>query len=333
MGCTFMKEKIIELLKNNDGDFISGQKISESFGVSRAAIWKYINALKEEGYKIESVSKKGYRLVSSPDILTYEEIKDKLTTKYIGRTLYHYDTIDSTNIKAKDLASKGVKDGTIVISEEQTMGKGRLGRSWASPKYKGIWMSIILKPNIKPEKLARVTQIGAAAVTKAVRNMGIEAFIKWPNDIVIGNKKVCGILTEMNCELNRINYLVVGIGINVNLEMKDITEEISNIATSLLIESGNKVDRKKLVADILNIFEEMYQDFIKTGYLGKALDICRKYSILIGKEVRIIDGNKEMKAKVLGLSDEGELLVDFGDGKEKKLISGEVSVRGLYGYT
>lgn len=327
-----MKEKIIELLKNNDDDFISGQKISESFGVSRAAIWKYINVLKEEGYGIESVSRKGYRLISSPDVLTYEEIKDKLTTKYIGRTLYYFDTIDSTNIKAKDLASKGAKDGTVVIAENQTMGRGRLGRSWVSPKYKGIWMSIILKPDIKPEKLARVTQIGAAAVTETLRSMGVDAFIKWPNDIVVGNKKVCGILTEMSCELNMINHLVVGIGINVNLDIKDIPQEISEVATSLLIESGSKTDRKKLVADILNRFEEMYQSFIENGHLGKTLDICRENSILIGKEVRIIDGNKEMKAKVLGLSDEGELLVDFGDGKEEKLISGEVSVRGLYGY-
>ncbi|WP_416197136.1 MAG: Bifunctional ligase/repressor BirA [Sporanaerobacter sp.] len=326
-----MKDKILILLKENRDGFISGEKISDKFGVSRSAIWKYMNALKEEGYEIESIPRKGYRLVSSPDILTYGEVEEYLGTKIIGRKIYYFDTIDSTNIKAKELAYKE-DEGTLVIAEEQTLGRGRLGRTWISPKKKGIWMSIILKPSIDPMKVAKITQIGAAAIALALEDLGIEAFIKWPNDIVMNGKKVCGILTEMSCELNMINYVIMGVGINVNLDSEDFQGEVSKVGTSLKIETGEKINRKELLGLFLNRFEELYMPFIEKDDFSSTLKVCREKSILIGKEVKLIRGSEEKKCKVVGLNGDGELEVDYGNGVVENVLSGEVSVRGLYGY-
>ena len=326
-----MKEEILRLLKDSKGEFISGEKISERFGVSRAAIWKYINALKEEGYEIESVPRRGYRIVSSPDILTYEEVKGYLKTRFMGRDICYFDTIDSTNIKAKELAMCKA-EGTVVISEEQTLGRGRMGRNWISPKGKGIWMSILLKPKICPMKVAKITQIGAAAVNLALNDLGIQSFVKWPNDIVINGKKVCGILTEMSCELNMINYVVMGIGINVNLDKEDFQDEVSKVGTSLKVETGKFVDRKKLLGVFLNRFEELYIPFVEEDDFNDTLNVCREKSVLIGKKVKIIRGDEEKKGKVLDIDEEGELVVSYEDGRIENVLSGEVSVRGIYGY-
>lgn len=327
-----MKEKILSLLINNKNDFISGQKISNDLDVSRAAIWKYINRIKEDGYEIESVTKKGYRLISSPDILTYSEINKYLKTEYIGKKIIHFNTIDSTNRKAKELAAIGEDEGTVIISEEQTKGRGRLGRDWISPKYKGIWMSLILRPDINPIHASKLTIIGAAAVVMALHELGRDSYIKWPNDIILNDKKVCGILTEMNAELDKINYIILGIGINVNIDEEDFPEQLRDIATSLKNEFGMLVDRKNLIAKILNNFEFLYEDFIKDGSIKKSIEISNNNSILIGKEIKIISGKDTTVAKALSIDEDGALIVEYLDGTISKIISGEVSVRGLRGY-
>ncbi|WP_010234234.1 biotin--[acetyl-CoA-carboxylase] ligase [Clostridium arbusti] len=327
-----MKDEILRLLKGNVEGFISGQEISEKFGVSRTAIWKYINQLKIDGYEIEAISKKGYRLISSPDILTNEEIAGSLNTKYIGRSIIHFDSIDSTNNKAKELALLDEKNGTVIISEEQTMGKGRMGRNFISPKGKGIWMSIILKPDINPLNVAMVTQIGAAAINKAFREMKIETLIKWPNDILLNKKKICGILTEMSAELTKVNFLVMGIGINVNLDEGDFTEEVKEMATSVKIETGKSLSRKEIVSRILNNFEVLYEDFIEREDIEKTISICRENSILIGREIRVIKRENSINAKVLDIDNKGELVVQYEDGKRENLISGEISIRGMKSY-
>ncbi|HCQ88948.1 MAG TPA: biotin--[acetyl-CoA-carboxylase] ligase [Clostridium sp.] len=325
-----MKNKILKILKDNKNQFISGENLSKDFGITRAAIWKYMNALKEEGYEITSISKKGYKLVNSPDILRYEEVEEYLQTKYIGRNILHYNTIDSTNKAAKSLAIEGIEEGTVIVSEEQTSGRGRLGRSWVSPKSSGIWMSIILKPNISPMMASRVTLIGAAAVHKALEEISIDAKIKWPNDIVLNNKKLCGILTEMSGEMDKLNYIVMGIGLNVNEE--DFSDELKNIATSLKIEKNEHINRKELFGKILNNFEILYDEFKNHGNIASTVNICRKNSLLLGKEVRVINGMKTVTVKALDLDEDGELLVEYEDKSKGKIISGEVSVRGLYGY-
>ena len=327
-----MKEEILRLLKENTKEFISGQEISEKFGVSRTAIWKYINQLKIEGYEIESISKKGYRLTASPDILTYEEIADGLKTKFIGRKIIHFENIDSTNSEAKELALSGAEDGTVIIAEEQTMGKGRLGRNFISPKGKGIWMSIILKPDINPLNVSMVTQIGAAAVNKAFKEMKIDTFIKWPNDILLNKKKLCGILTEMSAELTKVNFIIMGIGINVNVDGEDFTEEVKETATSIKIETGKRADRKEIVRRILNNFEELYEDFIEREDIEKTIAICKKNSILMGRDIRVIKRGNSINAKVLDIDNKGELVVQYEDGEVENLISGEISIRGLNSY-
>ena len=327
-----MKGKILKLLKDSGDNFVSGQKISEDLGVSRAAIWKYINAIKEDGYEIEAISRKGYRIISSPDVLTFEEIKNFLNTEYIGRNIIYYDSIGSTNSKAKELAELGQEHGTVVISEEQTNGRGRLGRNWVSPKYKGIWMSIILRPNIITENISQITLLGAAAVQKAIMKMGIKTSIKWPNDIVLNSRKVCGILTEMSGEVDHINYLVMGIGINVNFEEEDFPEELKDIATSLTLESGKYMDRKRLLSNVLNTFEVLYNDFVKNGDIEETIDICRKNSILIGKEIQLVNRGKVTTAKAIDISDQGELVIENCHGMVENIVSGEVSIRGIYGY-
>lgn len=327
-----MKEEILKLLKEKRDGFVSGQEISDKFGVSRTAIWKYINAIKEQGYEIEAVSKKGYRLISSPDILTYEEIGPLLKTKYIGRKILYFDSLDSTNIKAKYLASSGEADGAVVISEEQTMGKGRLGRSFISPKGKGIWMSIILRPEIEPISASIITQIAAAAVNSAAAQIGVKTYIKWPNDIILNGKKVCGILTEMSAELTNINYVIMGIGINANLDIEDYTDEVKKCATSLKIETGKSIDRKELLARFLNNFEDLYEEFIINDNIKRIIKICRENSILIGREINVIKRGNAVKAKALDINDEGLLVVEYENGKIESLISGEVSIRGLKSY-
>lgn len=327
-----MKNKILELLKNSEENFISGERISESLGITRAGIWKYMKLLKEEGYEIESFTKKGYRLLSSPDLLSYEEIKPFLKTEFLGRNLLYFDSLDSTNTKAKELANLNAPNGTVLVSEEQTLGRGRLGRSWVSPKYKGIWTSFILRPNLEPIKIGIVTQIAAAAIHKALLEEGIPSQIKWPNDIVINGKKTCGILIELSCEINFINYVVVGIGINVNLDKEDLPEELLDKATSLKIESEKIISRKRLLASLLNNFEILYKNLIETDSASSSIDICKEASAVIGKEIRIIQGQKVIEARALDINDEGNLIVQYLDGSVKAVFSGEVSVRGKDGY-
>lgn len=327
---TNVKKKILKLLKDSD-DFLSGEKISEEFGVTRAAIWKSINSLKEDGYEIESISRKGYRLLSTPDILTYEEIKDNLNTKFIGRKIYYHDTIDSTNKMAKIIAHKDV-EGVIIVAEEQIEGIGRLGRTWVSPKKKGLYFSIILKPQVAPMEVAKLTLIGAVAVQLALYEVGINSEIKWPNDIVINGKKVCGILTEMSSELNMINHVVMGIGLNVNLEENDIPEDLKHKATSLKIESKAEIDRKKLFAEILNKFEEIYIPFKDDGEITNVIEICRENSAVIGKEVSVINGKNIRFGKAVDINQAGELIVEYEEGKIETVLSGEISIRGREGY-
>ncbi len=327
-----MKRRIVEVLKESKGEFISGQSLSDELNVSRTSISNYMNALKEEGYEIESISRRGHRLISSPDILTREEIAEYLETRYIGQKICYYESIDSTNKYAKQIATEENSEGIVVISEEQTEGRGRLGRDWTSPKGKGVWMSIIVKPDIEPIDASKLTQITAASVYSAFKCMGIDTQIKWPNDIILNDKKVCGILTEMSSEMMQINYMVIGIGINVNLEQGDIPEDIREKATSLKIETGLSVNRKELVGKILNKFEYFYDLLTEKEDISEAIDICRSKSILIGKNIRVIEKKRELKRQAIDLTERGELIVKDEDGNTSVVVSGEVSVRGEHGY-
>jgi len=325
-----MRSKILGELYDNKGAYVSGEVLRTKLGVSRTAIWKHINALKEEGYNIQTIPRKGYMLLEMEDKLLSKEIEVLLSNNNIGQKIIYFDSIGSTNSYAKQEADN-LMDGSVVLCEEQLEGRGRRGRGWSSPKGTGIWMSIVLKPNIPPTEGVKMTQIAAAAVCKSIRELtGLNALIKWPNDIVINGKKICGILTEMAGELNEIRYIIVGIGINVNTN--DFPHELKDMATSLLIEGHKKIDRKELVVNILKNFEVLYNTYIEDLIFDETLNIVRSYSAVLGKQIRIIQGNIEKRAKAIDIDTEGLLLVEMEDGSRQLISSGEVSIRGESGY-
>lgn len=325
-----MKEEILRLLRSADG-YISGQELCNRFGVSRTAVWKAINQLKEAGYEIEAQQNKGYRLMAAPDLMTEAEIKSLMHTEWVAKEVLYFDTIDSTNTKAQELAEKGYPSGTLVVADKQESGKGRRGRSWISPSGTGIFMTLMIKPDINPNNASMLTLVAALAVAKAITSVtGEEAMIKWPNDIVVNGKKVCGILTEMNAQFDYINHIVVGIGINVHNE--SFPEEISQMASSLMIEAGGKrFHRAQIIAETMAYFEQYYDTFLKTQDLSA---LVREYDELLvnrNKSVRVLDPKEPFDGKAMGITSKGELIVDTWESR-KLVSSGEVSVRGIYGY-
>ena len=325
-----MKEEILRLLRSADG-YISGQELWNRFGVSRTAVWKAITQLKEAGYEIEAQQNKGYRLMAAPDLMTEAEIKSLMHTDWVAKEVLYFDTIDSTNTKAQELAEKGYQSGTLVVADKQESGKGRRGRSWVSPSGTGIFMTLMIKPDINPNNASMLTLVAALAVAKAITSVtGEEAMIKWPNDIVVNGKKVCGILTEMNAQFDYINHIVVGIGINVHNE--SFPEEISQMASSLMIEAGGKrFHRAQIIAETMSYFEQYYDTFLKTQDLSA---LVREYDELLvnrNKSVRVLDPKEPFDGKAMGITPKGELIVDTWESR-KLVSSGEVSVRGIYGY-
>lgn len=324
-----MKTRILEKLKNTEG-FVSGQEICNEAGVSRTAVWKVINQLKEEGYVIESVSKKGYRIISYPDILSESEIKSTITGSHIIKDVVYYEETDSTNTRAKILGEESINKGTLVVADRQISGKGRRERVFLSPKGEGIYMTLLIKPDIPPIKASMLTIIAAVALREAIEKEAvIEAKIKWPNDIIVNGRKLAGILTEMNAQMDYINYLVIGIGINVNNKKMD--DEIKDISTSIYLESKREIKRSSLIKTIVMCFEEYYKKFLNVGDLSFIKEEYNNNLIHYKKEVTIISGSKSENFISLGILDDGELEVEK-NGKIQKVISGEVSLRGAEKY-
>lgn len=325
-----MKGEILKLLKETDG-YVSGQELCRRFGVSRTAVWKVINQLKEEGYEIEAVRNRGYALKGAGDVLSEAELLSCLKTEWAGGRTVYFDATDSTNVQAKRLAEAHAPHGTLVVSDRQDGGKGRRGRSWASPSGVGIWMSLILRPEIAPSSASMLTLAAALAVREGIQEeTGLSPLIKWPNDLVLNGKKICGILTEMSTELMEIQYVITGIGINVN--QREFPPEIRDTATSLSLEAGRSFRRSSLIAAILKAFEKDYAAFLKTGDLSLLLEEYNACLVNRGKEVCILDPSGEYRAVAEGIDESGSLLVTLPDGTRREIISGEVSVRGIYGY-
>ncbi|MEY8430015.1 biotin--[acetyl-CoA-carboxylase] ligase [Lachnospiraceae bacterium 48-42] len=325
-----MKTAILRLLKEDDS-YISGQQLCDRFQVSRTAVWKAVEQLKKEGYMIEAVRNKGYRLVDSPDVMSKAEIESMVRTKWAGRSVIYYDETDSTNIQAKLAGENGSEHGTLVVADRQVAGKGRRGRSWESPKGVCVYMTLLLRPSIAPVKAPMLTLVMALSVAEAVRELtGLKAGIKWPNDIVLNKKKICGILTEMSTEIDYINYVVTGVGINTNQET--FSEEIRKRATSLLIEGGCHISRSELVAAVMERYEENYERFMETKDLSGLQEKYNGMLVNCGREVRVLEPKGEYSAFASGINEVGELVVTTPEGEEKHIFAGEVSVRGIYGY-
>ena len=325
-----MKNQLLIMLKQNT-DYISGEAISDSLDVSRSAIWKVINKLKNEGYIIEAKTNKGYKLISVPDIISEQELKDGLRTKYIGQKIFAFDEIGSTNEQAKKQAGSGAINGSLFIADRQLCGRGRLNKQWLSLANVGVWMSILLMPDVLPSKIMQISLISGIVICKVIKNQtGLNAQIKWPNDIIINGKKVCGILTEMVTEEQRISFVVNGIGINVNTN--EFPEEIKDIATSLYLETGKIFSRKLLIQEILVKFEKYYEKFIYGNELTSIIDEYKSMCLNIGNEVVVIMRDKQLNGKAIGITEIGELIIKTEAGEVTHVNSGEVSIRGVNGY-
>lgn len=334
-----MRYEIIKLLNDSAPEYVSGEELGRRFRLSRTAIWKHIKELRAEGYLIEASSRKGYRLLSSEDRINSYEIARDLGTTVVARDVQFFDTIDSTNNHAKMLAAEGCSDGMTVIAGQQTSGRGRLGRDWASPPDKGIYITVVLRPDMAPAQTQVLTLAAAVATVEAIsESVGIHSGIKWPNDIVIGGKKVCGILLEMNSEADRVNYVVIGIGINFSQSADEFPEEFRYRAISLKmaaeaqrLSEPEALNKLSLIRSVLRKLDKAYL-LLLNDRQEELLDLWRKYSVTIGKEVRFTLKDIEYTGTAADITSDGRLTVDCSDGIRRSLYSGEVSVRGIYEY-
>ena len=321
-----MRQRILEVLRKRAPEPVSGEELSALLEVSRTAIWKHIQVLKNSGYIIDSVPKKGYILQSAPDRLRPEEVVTRLETKWLGHSINYDESVTSTNEVAKKLANAGCEDGLVCIAEEQVGGKGRLARVGFSPYAHGIWFSVVLKPPFMPSEASKCTLLAAVAVVRAINEYtGVKAGIKWPNDILIDGKKMVGILTEMNAEFGHINYIVIGTGININVPKESLSDDLKDVVASLADVTTKKINRAELLALILKNMEEFYELAITEGF-GPILDEWRWWSTTLGKEVKVVAPNETYIGKALDIDEDGLLIVERG-GEKVKVIAGDVSIR------
>lgn len=324
-----LKQKVLQRLRSG-GSPLSGQQISRELGVSRAAVWKAVEALRREGYEIESVPRQGYRLLHTTDALCAEEILAALAAHPWQDRIRVLDCVDSTNTMAKALAAQGAPAGTVLIADHQTGGRGRLGRSFLSPEGVGIYLSVILRPQVRPDKILHLTAMAAEYLTQAVEEVcGVTPGIKWTNDLVMNRKKISGILTELSVEAESglVQYVVVGIGVNCNQTGFD--PAIADIATSLALETGQPVDRNLLAAAMIRAMHRLSEQLLTDrDWLRRYEAVC----VTLGQEVKLVRGDEVRYAFAEGLDDAAALLVRYPDGSREAIACGEVSVRGMYGY-
>ena len=326
-----MKQRILRMLIENRNRFISGEEISGKLDVSRTAIWKQINSLREEGYVIESAHRQGYKLSGYPDSINKDELLLKTETEIFGQEIYVYEQVNSTNDIMKKLAAEGAPEGTVVVADQQLRGKGRLGRPWVSAPGKGIYFSVLLRPHITPAWAAQLIFVSAVAVCRALRKTtGLQVTIKWPNDLVIAGKKVCGILTELSAEIDMINYVVAGIGINANHEAADFPADIRDKALSLAMAAGRSFRRTDLLLAIFKELDAEYKDYLKSGFAG-VLERWKELNSTLGREVTVSCGQDTLRGLARDIDEQGCLLVERADGSVSAVMVGDVSVRGKDG--
>lgn len=318
-----VKENVLHILVNGQGTYFSGSALANQLGVSRNAIWKAVKQLQNAGYQIDAATNKGYAFISEDDMLSDACIQKYLTTKVLGRNLQIFPSLESTNKTAKTMAAQGAPDGTVIIAETQSHGHGRYGRAFFSPEKSGIYMSVLLRPHLKPEDALLLTSCAAVAIAHAVEQLAdVSVQIKWVNDLLIHEKKICGILTEagIGFENGALDYVVIGIGINTG--KTSFPDDLKSIATSIENESGLPVSRNRLIAEVLNQLEAHIHTMHDRSFLSES----RKRSILLGKAIHVITMNETYPAKAIEINDDGFLIVE-ANGQRQLLNSGEVSIR------
>ncbi len=317
-----LDDKILNYFKKHEEAYVSGEELSHELEISRAAVWKHIENLREEGYDIEAFPHLGYRLISIPDRLTEVELKWKLKTDIIARKIYSYKETSSTNDVAYNLAMHEEKEGAIVIAESQTAGRGRMGRKWASPKAKGAYLSVILKPDILPKEVSSITLFAALSVAKTIRELSnLTAFIKWPNDVLVNNQKVCGVLTEMNAETDKINFVIIGIGVNINAKK----ELLPKGATSIMEESGAELSRVEVVRSIFKNLDKYYKLF-NSGQRNEIIREYKELSNFLGVRVQVTYHDTKIEGYAVDIDKDGALILRMDSGLNEKILAGDVTM-------
>jgi BirA family transcriptional regulator, biotin operon repressor / biotin---[acetyl-CoA-carboxylase] ligase len=318
------KESLLRRLMEAGGEPVSGQMLADEAGVSRTAVWKWVRELEEEGYTVRSIRKKGYVLEASPDRLTPALLRKHLKDDPFVSEIIHYESVGSTMPIAHREAQNGAPDGTVIVAEEQTEGRGRLARPWSSTAGKGIWMSVILKPDIPPHRAPQFTLIAAVSICRAIREAAdVEVRIKWPNDLLIGGRKVTGILTELQAEPDRVQAIIIGTGINVNQERGDFPEELADIATSIRIKSGQPVDRAALAAAVLRNIGFYSRLYLEEGF-APIKELWEENSDTIGRKVNAVMMRETVTGTAVGITEDGVLEIRTEDGRIRGIYSADI---------
>ncbi|MFD2445832.1 biotin--[acetyl-CoA-carboxylase] ligase [Bacillus sp. CGMCC 1.16607] len=321
-----IRKKLLDAFSNHQDEFISGQALADVIGCSRTAVWKHMEELRKEGFILEAIRNKGYRIIKTTEKVTADEIRLGLKTSFLGQSIHYEESVDSTQKVAHRLANENTPEGTIIVAEEQTSGRGRMDRKWHSPKYTGIWMSVILRPKVVLAKAPQLTLIAAVAVVQAIEEMtDLSPQIKWPNDILINGKKMTGILTELQAESDRIHSIIIGMGINVNQLKADFPEELHDIATSIAIEQGSTISRSALIRSVLIHLEKLYQMYLENGFYPIKL-LWEGYACSIGKEIKARTLTNTIEGKALGITEDGVLRIEDSTGKIHLVYSADIEI-------
>lgn len=323
---TGSEEMILTFLAEAGDEFISGEAISDKLGFTRTAVWKHVEGLRAQGYRIDASPARGYRLVEVPDRLGPLEVRPLLATSDLGQTLHYFEEIDSTNDRAKALAEDGAVHGEVVVAELQRAGRGRRGRTWSSPGGRNLYLSVVLRPELPPTRAPELTLVGALAVCDALRGAGVDAGIKWPNDVLAGGKKIAGILTELSAEPEHVHWVVLGVGVNLNARREDLPAELSDLATSVLLERGQVVPRALFTAALLLSLEQWLDVHQEQGF-DAIREAWRSRSVTLGRAVRVRMGDRDIEGVAEELDASGALLVRTASGLERVLTGDVVLLR------
>jgi BirA family transcriptional regulator, biotin operon repressor / biotin---[acetyl-CoA-carboxylase] ligase len=318
------EELVLAFLAEAADEYVSGEAISDKLGLTRAAVWKHVETLRAHGYRIDAVPARGYRLAGVPDRLTPLELRPLLNTHDVGQALHWFEELGSTNDRAKELADEGAEHGTIVIAEAQTAGRGRRGRSWASPPRRNLYFSVVLRPDLPPARAPEITLVASIALCDALRNAGVAAGIKWPNDVLASGRKIAGVLTELAAEPDRVHWLVVGAGVNVNARLEDFPEELRAEATSILIERDQAAPRALFAVACFTALEDWLDRHAEEGF-GPIRAAWRERSVTLGREVVVKADGREIVGTAEDIDDAGALLVRTAAGVER-ILAGDVAL-------
>ncbi len=316
------EELILSFLAEGGEDYVSGAALSDKLGLTRTAVWKYVEQLRRLGYRIDAQASRGYRLLEVPDRLTALEVAPLLNTKELGRTLHHYDQLDSTNAKAFELAHEGGFHGEVIIAETQTAGRGRRGRAWVSPPGKSLAMSLILRPELPPSRAPELTLVAAVALAETLSDSGVDAKIKWPNDVLVNGRKAAGILTELSADVERVHFVILGIGVNLNVPRGDFPPELGEIATSVLAEKQAPVHRALFTAALLGKLERWLEQWADQGF-APVREAWKAASSTLGQEVLVRAEGRELRGVAEDIDEAGALVLNVA-GRRERVLSGDV---------